>query len=757
MVTDSTLHFSDDQPLTDRQYDRLNRAAFADRIASVLCALPKGSSLVVGVHGPWGDGKTTVLNLLRVNLSGNDMIVVRDFNPWRLTDEEMMFRGFFSVLTEAIGASLATPFERAKAGAGKLARFGRWITKLLRRVSKSAETVDDLLAKLCEVAAQGDSVGLEELRSRVCKRLDQSAKRIVILIDDLDRLDKLETHALFRLVKACADFPNVCYVLAFDDGAVARALGERYGGGDESSGRAFLEKIVQVPLTLPVAAKEDLRELCFEQVDRALTGAGVELARNQVGEFVSGFDRGVSVRLTTPRAAKRFGNGLMFALPMLKDEVNLVDLLLIEALRAFFPEVYDIVRDNHPDFSGVERSHHGRGGDAPRSAHLLGPLLDAMPKEHADAVKSLLIGLFPRLSGVYGHGNYGSDWVSRWSRERRISAPEYCPRYFTYTVPRNDVPDAEISAILDAASQADSSALDALLTTHLAGRKTRRVIEKLRAIEETVRPISAEKLATGIAKFGKNIPNPPALFSFAEPPSQAAILISRLLRQIPNRAARIGAAKRIMAVAEPLWFAAECIRWLYVTDKPEKQESNTLTEQEAAEVRRVLVDRVKSCAAHGTPLFDPDLPQEKSLLYEWWRVEGRNPVQAHLVEVFAKDPRQITRFLQSHAPLGWGQGNVLPHVGELEGSQLKNMKLIIDLDTMAGLIRQHCAGDFDNPEWSLDDSKPLEQRLAEQFMFVYSKWQEEGEPTDVSGENSNQSDNDMNLHEGGSWSTGQTS
>jgi predicted KAP-like P-loop ATPase len=426
VTTSAPLEFSNDRPLSDRQYDRLNRAAFVDRIVGVLRGLPKGTGLVVGIHGPWGDGKTTVLNLLRNDLSSSDSIVVRDFNPWRLTDDEAMLRGFFSVLAEAIGASLSTTFERAKAGAGKWTKRLRWITKTAGWVSKSAETVDDLLARFAEVAASGDSVGLDELRSRIITHLERSAKRIVVLIDDLDRLDKHETHTMFRLIKACADFPNVCYVLAFDDTAVARVLGEQYGGGDESSGRAFLEKIIHVPLKLPLAAKEDLRALCFEQVNRALTAAGIELTRDEVGEFVAGFDRGASVRLTTPRAAKRYGNGLMFALPMLIGETNPADLLLIEALRAFFPEVYDIVRDNHSDFSGVEHDRHGRGDGGPRPAQLLKPLFEEMPKEHADAVKALLVDLFPRLSGVYGHTNYGSDWLSRWSRERRISSPEYC-------------------------------------------------------------------------------------------------------------------------------------------------------------------------------------------------------------------------------------------------------------------------------------------------------------------------------------------
>jgi hypothetical protein len=366
-----------------------------------------------------------------------------------------------------------------------------------------------------------------------------------------------------------------------------------------------------------------------------------------------------------------------------------------------------------------------------------------MPTEHALAVKALLVDLFPRLSGAYGHGNYGSDWLSRWSRERRISAPEYCPRYFTYAVPRNDVPDAEVTAILDTVNH-DAAAVEARLSTYLAGSKARRVIEKLRAVEATVNPAAAETLAIVMAKLARNIPNPPALFSFAEPPSQAAILISHLLRQIPGRPERIAAAKRVMESAEPLWFGVECVRWLYVTDKPEKQDSNTLTRQETAEVRQVLVDRIKFRAAGGAPLFDPDLPQEDSLLFEWWRAEGRDPVEAHLVAVFTKDPKQVARFLQAQAPLAWSAGDVIPHVSELGADQLKNMKLIINLDIMADWIREHCPGNFDNPEWFPDESKPLEQRLAEQFMFVYNKWKKEGEPPGAGGE----SDNEPNDRKG---------
>jgi KAP family P-loop domain len=721
VTTTTTLDFSNDRPLTNSEHDRLNRAVFAKRIAGVLLGLPKGTGLVVGIHGPWGDGKTTVLNMLRVDLDTSTDTVAVDFNPWRFTDETSMLVGFFRVLAGTIRAKLTTKGEEI---AGWVEKIGRY-----------ASVINDRFGSAADIAASKAEAGLEELRDRLFDALAKADKRIVILIDDIDRLDKHETHTLFRLIKACADFPNVCYVLAFDDTAVAKALGERYGGGDELSGRAFLEKIIQIPLTLPTAAKEDLRSLCFEQVDKALVASEIELTRDQLGEFISGFDRGVSVRLATPRAAKRYGNGLMFALPMLKGEANPADLLLIEALRAFFPEVYDIVRNNHDAFSGVESQRSGQISDGPRSAALLKAVLDRMPRDHAEAAKTLLVDLFPRLSGVYGQGfgrgGYGSDWLPRWSREQRISSPEYCPRYFTYAVPLNDVSDALITKLLDLAAKREEDSVEDWLATHLVGSKARRVIEKLRAVEATVDPTAAEMLAIVIAKQGANIPNSPALFSFAEPPAQAAILISHLLHRIPDRAKRIAVSESVLESADPLWFGAECVRWLYATDKPEKQDSNTLTKEELVGVRRVLVDRIKARAMAGFPLFDPDVRQEDSLLFEWWRGEGRGPVQAHLVDVFTKEPKQVARFLQSQAPLGWGGRDVLPRVGELSANQLKNIKIIIDLDVMAKFVQNNCLGDFHDPQWFPADTEPLEQRLAEQFMFVYNKWKQDGEPPDV--------------------------
>lgn len=709
MMTTPTPEFSNDRPLSSKSDDKLNRAPFAERVAGVLRGLPKGAGLVVGIHGPWGDGKTTVLNMLRADLDADGSTATVEFNPWRFTDEPAMLAGFFRVLAGVIRAKLTTK--------------GEDLAGLVEKIGRYASVVDDRFGKAGEVAGAKAEASLDELRGRLSEALAKADKRIVVLVDDIDRLDKHETHTLFRLIKACADFPNVCYVLAFDDVAVAKSLGERYGAGDKASGRAFLEKIIQVPLKLPVAMKEDLRSLCFQQVDMALSAAGIQLSREEVGEFVSGFDRGISIRLDTPRAAKRYGNGLMFALPMLKGEVKIVDLLLIEAVRAFYPAIYDIVRANHGEFSGV-------GHDGLRAAALLKPVVDALPTEEQEAIKSLLEGLFPRLSSAYGGGKYGSDWLATWATAKRICSPDYCPRYFSYSVPKSDVRDSEMDALYAKAAKGLASEVGKDIVAYFTGSKAKRVIERMRQQEENTAPDAVASLCLAIAANAKYIPNPPSLFSVAEPVSQAGILISHLIRRLPAGSQRVTLAKHVIEASDPLWFSDEVLRWLCVTYDADKADSNTLTKDEVKEVGKVLVERIKARAAAGEPLFNVDVPQEQSLLYEWWRVEGREPVQAHLASVFAKDSKNIALFLQAMAPRSWSENDVLPRVGTLDGDQLKNIKLIYDLDALAALIQKHLPGDFANPQWFPDRNDPVEQRLAEQFMFVYNKWKKDGEPPD---------------------------
>lgn len=640
------------------------------------------------------------------------------------------------MIGDAIGESLTTKTEFLKKKARKYTKWGRYATKTAAHFFKPAEALDNVLARLEDVAASADTVALEELRGRLARLLSSTNKRIIILIDDVDRLDKSETYTLFRLIKACADFSNVCYVLAFDESAVSKALGERYGGGDEASGRAFLEKIIQIPLKLPAPAREDLRSLCFLQVDAALDCIGVELSREDSAKFVTCFERGALTRVDTPRAAKRYGNALLFSLPLLASDVNIVDLLLVEALRTFYPEVYHIVRNNQELFSGVRTKDFEKSDDGEiRGIDLIQGLVSELDAESQRAIKALISDLFPRVEGQYGRHTYGTGFLETWAAQRRICSPECCSRYFSYAVALNDISEGDFSELLRLANEGGHNPVIAFVEKALKSGKSRRLIERLRSVEGTTSPQAAKAFSNAIAGLASLLPNPQSFFNFADPPSQAAILIANLMARVPAGDERVLASKRIMEACNPIWFAAQCFRWLQVPEGPENDRRPILTDQEVEGVGRHLVARIKEYAANGAALFSVDNIQEQELLYTFRRFEGRPASQEHLQSVFSRDTKQISLFLWSMTPRSFGSGDYVPRRSRLDGDQVKNIKFLIDLDVIEDLVRRHMidscklSNDFEELE------TPTDQRLAERFLAILDDWRKNGEPPDRIREN----------------------
>ena len=173
----------------------------------------------------------------------------------------------------------------------------------------------------------------------------KSKRKVVVLIDDIDRLDRDEVLSVLKIVRLTANFPQIVYVLAFDDEMVARAAAQSFGGTSDS-GRQFLEKIVQYPFIIPAVGRRRLLNFIERRARDACASADITLDEKAWMEFKSLAESNFLPRLITPRQAIRYGNALRFALPMLKHEVNTLDQIIVEGLRILFPELYTYVRDN---------------------------------------------------------------------------------------------------------------------------------------------------------------------------------------------------------------------------------------------------------------------------------------------------------------------------------------------------------------------------------------------------------------------------
>ena len=86
-----------DAPQKDPAYDAFGYAPFAKHVADAIMLTPSPQGLVMAIHGPWGSGKSSLLNFVRYYLGEslkNGEAIVIDFNPWWFANREDLARQF---------------------------------------------------------------------------------------------------------------------------------------------------------------------------------------------------------------------------------------------------------------------------------------------------------------------------------------------------------------------------------------------------------------------------------------------------------------------------------------------------------------------------------------------------------------------------------------------------------------------------------------------------------------------------------------
>ena len=204
-----------DEPLKSASQDRLDRSRFARGLARHLRRYDQLPSLVVALYGPWGSGKSSLLNMIAESLknaSEDDRPIVVWFNPWHFTTIEQLITAFFKSIRSAIGKkesskvvdSISFGLEALglALSAGSLSPWGGNI------FSKASTLVKNIKNWI-----QGKSHRLErtpdEIKEEINGYLDDFGKRVVVFIDDIDRLENDAVLLILRLLRLNASFsPN---------------------------------------------------------------------------------------------------------------------------------------------------------------------------------------------------------------------------------------------------------------------------------------------------------------------------------------------------------------------------------------------------------------------------------------------------------------------------------------------------------------------------------------------------------------------
>jgi hypothetical protein len=700
-----TAEYSADRPISSRNEDRFNRWPFAQRLADTIARRSDASSLVLGIFGKWGDGKTSTFNLMLEALRSHENVIPVQFNPWQFQSEEQLLRGFFATLAAALDQSLETRGEKV---GGFLKRYGA----VLSVASVVGLDPGAAAAKLGETLS---TVDLSELRSRIETILGEAGKRVVVLIDDIDRLDRLEIQAIFKLVKLSASFPYTVYVLAFDDEVVADALGEKYGHGGREAGQQFLEKIIQVPLYLPAADRLTLRRLAFEGVEAALRLSDISLDEETASAFAQHFMGGLEVRLRTPRQATRYANALTFALPILKGEVNTVDQMLIEGIRLFYPRLYTTIRDN-PSAFRLRGGERREPRDKETIIGIINHGLEGLDSSESEAARELLQVLFPRLKGVFGNWGYGSNWDATWAQQQRICSSYYFDRYFSYAVPLGDVSDQQLKRVIDIAETGEERGVEGLLATFRAPASAARFVEKLQLQSSVLPPRGAATLALAIARMGGIFPMDERVFRIVSTFSQAGLLVAKLVMRSGSQDERARLAHQVIRDADPLPFGAECFRWLREDeDLPEPQW--VVPKATVKELGESLASRIRK-RAWTQPPYDEFGDRAPHLLYIWRTYGPPGDLETYLQSRFGQRPAEAARLVGSYVTIVQEMESGLQRRGDFRRDQYDAIAAVVDPElVMTALESLYGKAVGEAEDWS--QGMPPEEQLARQFAHIH--------------------------------------
>lgn len=226
-------HFISDQEKYSVDEDQLGFATKAQDFAGRVLLTPASSNIVYGLDAPWGVGKTSFVNFCCEswdNSNPGETIVYR-FNPTQFEDSSQLFLKFSHGLSAKIKEQVYLPNIDTLLSTYTEALLANQVARIL-----------DLKASI-----SSPSIHLEQSFEALENALKEINHRVIVIIDDLDRISFEDAKKVLYLVKYSFPLPNLTYLLIFDTQNLVK-LGN--ANLDAFYVTEFLEKFVGVKLTL---------------------------------------------------------------------------------------------------------------------------------------------------------------------------------------------------------------------------------------------------------------------------------------------------------------------------------------------------------------------------------------------------------------------------------------------------------------------------------------------------------------------------
>lgn len=457
------VEFHNDLPIVSPDDDLFGYAPFANTIAECILGIGEPNGEVIAIYGPWGSGKSSLVNLVCHDIkrqapkeSCNSPIVIR-FNSWCYRTEDRIISGFFNEIhsrlvdwasKEGKGSSfdpeLIKDLGFAVYGAFAAAH-GLDPTQVIEVKnflsifgshfgSKKKKNGKEKNGKM-------ESGRVEKLQHEIGTKLRKEDTRILIVIDDIDRLSREEAKLVFRLIKSVGRIMNVMYLLAYDR-EITEDMFDR-----NSEGAHYLEKIIQAGFDLPNPNKSTIIEILNQKFEE-IFGNNISSNSRRTYDIIHEV---VVPEMNNLRNVNRFINMISVTYKSAKSKIDIADFVALETFRLFRPQLYHAIRSNKDTLT---RTIYLSGQDTQSlREYTVTACLRNEPDDIRPRLERALKKLFPSLEEDSQMPKF--EHTQKWRKKKLVRSRANFDSYFIFSSYEDEVTEAELQEFSQIASNKD--------------------------------------------------------------------------------------------------------------------------------------------------------------------------------------------------------------------------------------------------------------------------------------------------------------
>lgn len=281
------------------------------------CSTP----MTIAIQGDWGTGKTSMMNMIEKKIKEEkeakkiEGIECVDFNTWQYSQFNLGDQLPVLLLNKLVNALAKEDQNKAKIK-GVMTRLVKLASKVAIGYISQGTVNPDENQIVEELDSVEELVNLRGIFQDIVKEKAGENGRVVIFVDDLDRLQPEKAVEILEVMKVFLDCEKCVFVLAVDSAVVMQGVKAKYGEQmSEEKGRSFFDKIIQLPFKMPVAQYS---------IDKYLKGLLTDIwgtvekdEENDIKQYVQIIDNTIG---KNPRSIKRTVNSFTIIYKVAESE-----------------------------------------------------------------------------------------------------------------------------------------------------------------------------------------------------------------------------------------------------------------------------------------------------------------------------------------------------------------------------------------------------------------------------------------------------